>query len=336
MEEENAVLQKANSDLLESLMTAQDDRVQEKKEFEGQREDLMKEKARIQIELNATKLELEDTRSGGDNSSQLDKLRQENAKYRAELNERADIQSRLLNTAEKRKADYDTLLRAYNEASYNNAVLNEQLKEGLPRAWRGSSDEDSRGLKRQLKRYQNEVARRDNELAKLRSENHNLRWQSFQKASDMIEHCNNLLDPRATVCQTLMAMAEYADGNSGTLPKGEQVKELKMFQGYIEERTEKMEEAFTEPNPVSVLDEFDEKWKGMLSKHDWGVISRLHVAATKAAGLIKAGAAPAEYAEALEEMNQFAKEAKDVLGDAFQAGELVEEINDRVDEIQHR
>lgn len=323
-------------EVYELYIIAQDGRVNDEKKFGDQREDWGRQYARVQCELKATQMELEDSRTSGDTSSQLDQLRQENAKYRLELNECADIQSRLVEAAEKSKADYNTLLEAYKKLEYSNAVLNEQLKEGLPRAWRGSSEEDTRGLKRQLKRYQHEVAHRDSQLAKLRSENHHLRWETFQKASDMIEHCNSLLDPRATVYQSLMSMAEYADGNSETFPIGEQRKELNMFQDYIEERTEKLEEAIRNPNPGTVIDEFDEKWKGMQRKHDWGVVNRLHMAATKAAGLLKAGTASAEYVEAVEEMNQFAQEAKDVLGDAFQAEELVQEINDRVDEMQQR
>lgn len=249
--------------------------------------------------------------------------------------EKAGYEARIKNLEDAN----NNLLKAFEGEKNNSAILAEQLREGLPGAFRESSpDGDARELKRQVKRYRHELGHRNEELARLRAENHSMKLASFQSASDMLQHCSHLVDTRTTLYETMVAMAEYADGISGTVPTGAQLAEASIFEDYLEARAEALQEAIAAPSRSSVLEDFDDNWKSMLDRYDWGALCRLHIAVGKAARLMESAQDPAEYLGAVDEMNRCAMAAEEAQGDEFQsgAGVLVKEINDRVDEIRYR
>lgn len=347
MEQQIEGLLKYNEELVKMFIDANDGRAQDSKTFDNQKRDLEREKMELQAKID----QLEDG-NRGDSPSELDKIRQENAQYLNQLEDTMDkleqamsnleetkqINTKLVGLLEKAKKEsnqkYQDLLKAYNEETNKNAVLAEQVTEGLPRAW---GNKDPSVMKRQLNRIKDELARSGGELAELRAENHRMNWGGFQRASEMLRNCSHLADLQAPVFQTMVAMAEYADGVPGsTAPTDKQSTDLRQFQEYLEERAGTLKTAMSSPDPGLVLDEFDDNWKDPFRVDDWGVICRLHVAVVKAASLIKGAKKPELYIEAVNEMNRFATEAEGMLGQTFPGGELVDEINDRFDELRRR
>lgn len=315
----------------------------DKKTFDSQMKNLRREKMELQATINQLK-----DRNRGDSASELDKIRQEKAQYVGQLEQamhkleatkqiNTDLVA-LVEKVQKESAQSDEkhqdLLKAYNEETNKTAVLAEQVTEGLPRAW---GNKDHSVMKRQLKRIKDEFARRGEELAKLQAENHRMNWGGSRRASEMLRNCSHWVDLQAPVFQTMVAMAEYADGLPGsTAPTDEQSTDVQRFQDYLEERAGVLQKAISSPEPGFLLYEFDDIWKDQFRVDDWGIICRLHVAVVKAASLIKGAKKPEVYIETVNEMNRLATEAERMLGPAFPGGQLVNEINNRVTELRHR
>lgn len=232
----------------------------------------------------------------------------------------------------------DKYLKYFQREQEEKAILAEQVHQGLPRAWGHKSlpGQDRHHLMYKVQRYKDESTRLNDELARLRADNQRMKLGSFQSALEMLQHCDYLVDPQSKLYEALVAMAEYADGIPGAAtPTDQQLLDLRMFGDFLDERAEVLQRAIAAPvHAGPILENFDDKWEEELGRRDWGFLCRLHMAVVKAGRLMKSSRDPGQYRAAVHEMNYYAAVAKEALGDAFEDGGLVQEINDRVDEIR--
>lgn len=237
------------------------------------------------------------------------------------MDESRDISTRFLKLIARAKRDNESMRSTLDETKAENANL-KQLIEGSPRA---------RGVGRGNHKYKDEILRLRVDLAQLQAENRRMRWETYLTATEILEDCSHLVDPRTTLYNAMKQLADYADGNSETPPTAQQVNELDIFQDFLENRTEVLEQAIKTPNPVPLLHDLDEKWEGMLERHNWGAPCRFRMATVMVAGLQKSAKDSTEHREAVAKMKQVAEDTKQVLG--HHEG-IVDEINDLVDELE--